>query len=134
VSERFFKRLFQVGALWNLLGGAFIVLFTSWIFENAGLTPPSPALYYQSWIALFMTFGLGYYFVSRDLAGNRNIALLGMIGKLAFSAVFTYHFLVHPGEVPRFFLVPVAGDLVFAVLFAVFLASPASKKKNERAG
>jgi small multidrug resistance pump len=121
MTESFFKRMFLVGALWNLLGGAFIVLATNWIFSSAGLAPPVPPLYYQAWIALFLTFGIGYWIVSRDPYPNRNIALLGMIGKLAFAGVFVYNLLAFEGQVPRFFLIPAAGDLIFAFLFWLYL-------------
>ena len=121
MTETGYKRMFFIGALWNLVGGAFIVLATPWVFDSAGLTPPSPPLYYYAWIALFMTFGAGYFMVSRNLYGNRDIALLGAIGKLAFALVFIWNFIAYESQVPRFFLIPVAGDLVFVVLFVMFL-------------
>jgi len=121
MAETFYRRMFQIGALWNLLGGIFILVATPWVFRTAGLVAPSPPLYYQAWIALFMTFGLGYYMVSRDLYRNKDIAALGLIGKLLFSLIFIRNFLTYPGEVPRFFWFPVIGDLVFVVLFGMFL-------------
>ena len=121
MTETGYKRLFFIGALWNLAGGAFIILATPWIFHSAGLTPPSPPLYYYAWIALFMTFGFGYYLVFRDLYRNKDIVLLGAIGKFVFAVIFIWSFAVYPGEVPRFFVIPVIGDLVFAVLFVMFL-------------
>ena len=127
IGEATYKRIFLVGALWNLLGGAFIVAATGWMFSSAGLAEPTPPLYYYAWIALFMTFGFGYYLVSRDMYGNRNIVLLGAIGKIAFSAVFLYDFFAYPHQVPVFFLGPVAGDLVFAALFIMFLRFSAGK-------
>ena len=113
--------MFFFGAIWNLLGGTIILGFAQWIFGAAGLTPPHPPLYYQAWVALFMTFGIGYVMISRDLYGNKNIVWLGMIGKLAFAAVFLYNFYRFAGEVPQLFLIPVIGDLVFVILFALFL-------------
>jgi hypothetical protein len=130
MSETTFKRIFLFGALWNLLGGAFILWATRWIFTTAGLTPPSPPAYYQSWIALFMVFGLGYYFVARDLYRNRDIALLGAIGKLAFAAVFLYNLSAYPGQIPQFFLVPMTGDVVFALLFLWFTVSARRFRKT----
>jgi CDP-diglyceride synthetase len=128
MTETGYKRMFFIGALWNLVGGAFIILATRWVFDSAGLTPPSPPLYYYAWIALFMTFGAGYYLVYRDLYRNRDIALLGAIGKLVFAAVFIWNFIAYRSQVPGFFLIPVAGDLVFVVLFFMFLRFAGAKK------
>ncbi len=126
MSEAAYRRIFLIGALWNLLGGTFIIAATGWIFSSAGLEPPSPSTYYYSWIALFMTFGLGYYLAWRDMYRNRDIVLLGAIGKLSFAAVFLYGYATH-AAIPRFFLIPVAGDIVFAILFLMFLRFAARK-------
>ena len=129
MSENFYKRMFFVGALWNLLGGIAIVGLTGKIFSSAKLTPPQPPLYYYAWIALFMTFGIGYWMVSADMYGNRNIVILGMIGKLAFSVVFVANIVLFRGQVPLLFLIPVTGDLVFVVLFWMFLRFAASRSR-----
>ena len=121
MSDRFYRRMFLAGALWNVVGGAFVVIATPWIFSSAGLKPPDPSLYYYSWIALFVTFGIGYFMVYRDPYGNKNIVILGIIGKLAFSAIFIYNMVAFRGQAPRFFLIPVLGDLAFVVLFWMFL-------------
>ncbi len=119
MSESFYKRMFLIGAIWNLLGGVLLVL-TGWIFASVNLTPPYPPAYYQSWIALFMTFGIGYYMAFRDPYANKNIVILGMIGKLAFAAIFIGSMIVFPGQIPMYFLIAVIG-CVFAVLFGMFL-------------
>ncbi len=121
MSESFYKRMFLIGAIWNLLGGVLLLVLTDWIFASAHLTPPHPPPYYQSWIALFMTFGIGYYMAFRDPYANKNIVILGMIGKLAFAAIFIGNMIAFPGQIPMFFLIPVIGDVMFAVLFGIFL-------------
>jgi hypothetical protein len=121
MGETFYKRMFLVGAIWNLAGGVLIIALTDWVFSTAGLQPPAPPAYYQGWIALFMTFGIGYYMVYRDMYGNKDIVILGMIGKSAFAVVFVANMIVYPGGVPYLFLVPVVGDFVFVVLFGMFL-------------
>ncbi len=135
MGDRFFKQMFLVGALWNVLGGAFIVIATPWIFSRAGLPLPEPFLYYYSWIALFVTFGIGYYMVYRNPYANKNIVVLGIIGKLAFSAIFIGSMVARPGQAPRFFLIPVTGDLIFVVLFWWFLSSTreAARSKSDNA-
>jgi hypothetical protein len=120
-TENFYRSVFLIGALWNVAGGLFVIIFTGSIFKLSGLTPPDPPNYYQSWIALFMTFGIGYYFAYRDMYLNKNIILLGMIGKIAFALDFIIDMLIYKGQIPLFFLIPAVGDLVFAGLFASFL-------------
>ena len=80
-------------------------------------------------LGLFMTFGIGYWMVSADMYGNRNIVILGMIGKLAFSVVFVANIVLFRGQVPLLFLIPVTGDLVFVVLFWMFLRFAASRSR-----
>ncbi|HWB98246.1 MAG TPA: hypothetical protein VG672_16150 [Bryobacteraceae bacterium] len=121
MSEAAYRRMLLAGALWNLAGGTFVILATPWIFSQAGLVVPKPGVYYWSWIALFMTFGLGYYLAYRDMYRNRDIIRLGAIGKFAFAVIFLYGYYANPGEIPPFFLIPVIGDLVFVVLFIMFL-------------
>jgi CDP-diglyceride synthetase len=132
MSESTYKRIFLLGALWNLLGGLFIIVATDWIFGRDGLAAPAPPAYYQSWIALFMVFGLGYYFVYRDPYRNRDIALLGAIGKLAFTVVFVYNLIAFPRRIPQFFVIPMVGDVVFAILFLMFVANAGRFRKAER--
>jgi hypothetical protein len=121
MDEGSYKKMFLVGAIWNVGGGAVIVLLTGWIFASARLSPPEPRVYYYSWIALFVTFGIGYYLVYRDLYGNKNLVILGIIGKLGFSTIFIVGMLSEPAQIPLFFLIPVIGDLVFVGLFWRFL-------------
>lgn len=121
MGERGYRRMFVIAAVWNLAGGVIIYAAAARIFATAGLGVPEPAAYFHSWIALFMTFGIGYYMVSRDLHGRRDIALLGIIGKLAFSVIFIAHMIATPGAIPALFLIPVVGDLIFVVVFAMFL-------------
>ena len=121
MTEAGYKRMLLWATIWNLAGGGMVPVATGWIFRFAGLPVPFPPAYYYSWIALFLTFGLGYYFVYRDMYRNRDIVLLGAIGKSGFAAVFIYNFIAYPHQVPSFFWIPVIGDLVFVVLFVMFL-------------
>ena len=99
MGDRFYKPMLFVAAVWNVIGGAFIIFRSDWIFGREGLSVPAPPLYYYAWIALFMTFGIGYYIVWRNPFANTNIILLGIIGKLAFSAVFLWNMLAFPGQI-----------------------------------
>jgi hypothetical protein len=129
MGELFYRRMFLTGALWNLLGGIVLIIFAPWIFGTAGLVPPHPPLFFHSWIALFMTFGIGYYMVSRNPYPNKNVVVLGMVGKLAFSVIFVWNLRAFEGDVPPVFLIAVVGDLVFVILFGKFLGFARSQGK-----
>ena len=131
MTEAFYKRVFFASALWNLVGGAFIIAATGWIFDSSGVAIPFPAAYYYTWTAMILVFGLGYYCVYRDMFRNRDIVLMGVIGKTVFSAVFLYYFVSHPGQIPVFFLIPIGGDLVFVVLFIMFLRFAYARNSNQ---
>ena len=133
MTEASFRRVFLLGALWNLVGGVFIVGATGWIFRSSGVGVPFPSAYYYTWTAMILTFGVGYYCVYRDMFRNRDIVLMGVVGKTAFSAVFVYSFISCPGQIPAFFLIPIAGDLVFVVFFMMFLRF-ARRNVGEAAG
>lgn len=123
--DLFFRRVFLAGALWNLAGGLLILIFSNWIFESARLSRPEPPIFFHSWIVLFMTFGVGYAMVWKNPRANRGMVVLGIIGKLAFSAVFLASMALSPSQIPRLFLILVNGDLVFAGLFWAYLQSTA---------
>jgi hypothetical protein len=120
-GQRFYRGMFLVGGLWNVLGGITLIAIARSVFSAAQLPFPDPAVYFYAWIALFMTFGIGYFMVALDMYGNINIIWLGIIGKLAFVAVFAAQMMLGPGEIPQAFLIPIIGDLVFVVLFVMFL-------------
>ncbi|MBL8230739.1 MAG: hypothetical protein JNL98_19760 [Bryobacterales bacterium] len=130
-SESFFRHVFLAGALWNLIVGLFLFLFADSIYQMAGLRLPSPPVHFYCWIALFMTFGVGYAMAWRNPVANRGIVLLGIIGKLALSVVFLASMAAAPDQIPRFFLIPVNGDLVFAGLFWAYLQSSSRHSKSD---
>jgi hypothetical protein len=121
MTANFYRRMFLVAAVWNIGGGVVIASFGGLIFSTAGLSLPEPPAYFHSWIALFVVFGIGYYMVYRDPYSNKNIVILGVLGKLGFSIVFAYNMIAYPDKIPLFFLVPLLGDLVFVGLFLAFL-------------
>jgi hypothetical protein len=70
--------------------------------------------------ACLATFGLGYYWVSRDLSKNRDLVRLGAIGKLLVFVVFFGHLIL--GNITLRLVLPSLVDLLFAILFLEFLA------------
>jgi len=126
MADKTFRRIFLVGALWNLLGAGLLFVFWRQAFAFFQLEPPNYLAFFQAWLALAFVFGIGYYYVSRDLYGNVNIVRLGIYGKTAFAVIFIYH--VAFGDFHPVFLSGAIIDLVFVVLYAWFLAHARMRK------
>jgi hypothetical protein len=125
MSDRTFRRIFLVGALWNFFGAGLFFLLWRPAFALFALEPPNYLAFFQSWLALAFVFGIGYYYVFRDLYGNLNIVRLGIYGKTAFALIFIYHVLFsgfHPVFLSGAFI-----DLGFVVLYGLFLAHARSR-------
>lgn len=120
------KTLFIAAACWNWLAAAGYVLAGNPARAHFGLPPSNDPLSAQLFAALVALFGLGYYYVSRDTAKNRAIVKLGIIGKMLVFLIFVYH--AATGNIPWTFVIPTLGDVVFAVLFLLFLRRTAGSQ------
>jgi tryptophan-rich sensory protein len=121
-----YRTIFLIGALWNLLGSGLFFLFRRQAFALLQLPPPNYVAFFQAWLALAFVFGIGYYYVYRDLYSNLNIVRLGIYGKTAFAVIFIYH-VIFSGFHP-IFLSGAIIDLMFVVLYGRFLAHAHTRK------
>jgi hypothetical protein len=126
MTDRTFRRIFLVGALWNLLGTGLLFVFWRQVLAFFQLEIPNYLAFFQAWLALAFVFGIGYYYVFRDLYGNLNIVRLGIYGKTVFAVIFIYH--VAFGNFHPVFLSGAIIDLVFVALYALFLAHARRQK------
>jgi hypothetical protein len=126
MTDGTFRRIFLVGALWNLLGTGLLFVFWRQVFAFFRLETPNYLAFFQAWLALAFVFGIGYYYVFRDLYGNMHIVRLGIYGKTAFAVIFICH--VAFGNLHPVFLSGAIIDLVFVVLYGLFLAQARRRK------
>jgi len=138
VKTGFWKKMFFVGSLWNLSMGItsfvhkFFILMM--LFGNApvrenltafinGAVPAVDNLQMLIFFRFFMIavilFGIGYYWVSRDLLANRAVIWLGLVAKLIIFFTFTYYYAL--GQSSCFSVLICSGDFVFSIFFAAFL-------------
>jgi hypothetical protein len=125
VTDKTYQRIFLVGALWNLLGAGLFFLFWRQAFTFFQLAHPNYLAFFQAWLALAFVFGIGYYYVYRDLYGNLNIVRLGIYGKTGFALIFIYH-VIFSGFHPVFLSGAII-DLMFVILYARFLVYARSR-------
>ena len=123
----YYRWLFVAAALWNAISaGAVLFLLTNPKFRQELEFPgPADTISLQLLASCLFVFGLGYYWVSRDLARNRDLVKLGVIGKPLVFIVFFGHALTH--EIPVRLVLPSIVDLLLGALFLQFLLRTRAK-------
>ncbi len=127
VSARYYRRLFLAAAVWNILAAAALLLLSvDQTFRDEVGFPSSPdAITSQLLGSCLFAFGLGYYWLSRDLSKNRDLVTLGVIGKPLVFVVFFGHAVAR--DIPPLMVLPSIVDLLFGVLFLEFLVRTRGK-------
>ena len=110
------RKLFTVAALFNFAVALPLLIAPAWLMGLMHITPAiEPTVWVQQFAGLVLTFGIGYYWISRDPYGNRSLINLGIIGKSLVVVVGLWN--VAAGEVSWQFMIPASADGVFALLF-----------------
>jgi hypothetical protein len=124
---RYYRRLFLAAAAWNMLAAAFLILlsFNETFRKEIGFPASPDAISSQLLASCLFAFGLGYYWVSRDLLQNRDLVTLGVIGKPLVFVVFFGHALAK--DIRPLMVLPSIVDLLFGVLFLEFLVRTRGK-------
>jgi hypothetical protein len=138
VKTGFWQKMFFVGSLWNIGIGITGLLFTNFIIlmmfgkapvaENLsafihGAVPVVNHLQILIFFRFFMIavilFGIGYYWVSRDLMANRAVVWLGLVAKLIIFFTFAFYYML--GQASFFAVLICSGDFIFSIFFIGFL-------------
>ena len=90
---------------------------------------PAFRLNTQAWWMSVVLFGVGYAIVARDPTRNHGIVGLAMVGKTYVGLAWIAGFI--SGVVGMIGLIGAVGDLVFAAIFAAFLANPPAGPSRE---
>jgi hypothetical protein len=123
---KYYRLMFLAAALWNALA-AVAVLF---LINKGNLRTALEAISQELRAACLATFGLGYYWVSRDLSKNHDLVRLGAMGKLLVFVVFFGHLIL--GNITLRLVLPSLVDLLFGILFLELLACFKSNHSNLR--
>lgn len=127
----FFKGLFIVSAIWNLIGaifGYFNTAFTFNGFFNRELTDPLFYAIYQGAWGTTLVYFIGYLIVANNPLKHTGIVLVGGIGKVGF-AISLFKFYLAGLAGPVVFIV-IAGDFIFALLFLYYFFRLYKAKEN----
>lgn len=113
------RPLFRLAALYDIVLGLVYGLAYRTIYAKFAIALPNHDAYVQLPAALILVFGVGFWFVSRAPGRNRDLIRVGVMMKLAFSAIVFGHFLL--GSIPTMWVPFAAIDLLFAIAFVMAL-------------
>ena len=117
--EGYYKKMFFIGAIWNWVATLTFAIGWKFLFPLFGMAFPNYLVFYMMFLGLAFVFGIGYFWVSRDISLNHDIVRMGIIGKLI---VFVSMLLAWiGGEIPIIIVGSGVVDLIFAILFIEFL-------------
>ena len=109
-------------AAYNILWGAWVVLFPDHVFALTGMVQPLYPMIWQSVGMIVGVYGVGYAIAALDPDGHWPIVLVGFLGKLFGPIGFVYHYAL--GNFPAaFWWITLFNDLIWIVPFYLILRS-----------
>ena len=129
-NRGFFRCVFMVGALYDLiLGFAFFFLYP-WLYGMLGVSLPTEPAYLHAAAAFVFVQGIMYLLVYRNMERNVDLVLVGAIYKAAYTGVAFYHW--GAGTLPHsIFALFGFLDLIFLILFIWFLMEARKLERGE---
>ena len=119
-NPRFFRGVFLVAAVYDLVLGVVFLFLYPWAYAALGIPSPTEPAYLQLAAAFVLVQGIMYVLVYRNLEGNRDLILVGAIYKAAYAAISLFHLGLGDLPHPTFALFGVL-DLGFLALFVMCL-------------
>ena len=116
-APKWISPLFFIAALYDGILGVLFLIAPLWVFGRFDVAPPNHVGYVQFPAALLIIFGLIFLNVARDPVRNRGLIVYGILLKIAYCGVASYHWL--SGDIPVIWKPFVVIDLVMLVLFAL---------------
>jgi hypothetical protein len=109
--------LFWIAAVYDGVLGVWFLALPGWAFEQFKVTPPNHWGYVQFPAALLIIFAVMFVAIARDPVANRGMIIYGVLLKVAYCSVTTYHWITE--GIPVIWKPFVWIDLVMGILFVI---------------
>lgn len=137
VEKPWMKTVLKIAGVYNVLWGAWVVLFPNHFFELTGMDLPTHVSIWQGMGMVIGVFGLGYWWAGDNPLVHWPIVAVGFLGKIFGPIGFVMNYI--QGTIPfKFCYTMPTNDLVWWVPFALILYAAwqknykVSKTKFER--
>jgi hypothetical protein len=110
----------KLAALYNLLWGAWVVLFPNAFFDLVGMESPTHPMIWQGMGMVIGVYGLGYWWASYNPVRHWPIVAVGFLGKIFGPLGFVFNYLqdIVPGA---FAYTLITNDLIWWIPFGIIL-------------
>ena len=114
------KTTLKLAAIYNLLWGAWVVLFPFHFFDLVGMQHPSQPMIWQGVGMIVGVYGIGYWLASYNPLKHWPIVFVGLLGKVFGPIGFIGNYL--EGKVPFcFFYTLITNDFAWWIPFGYIL-------------
>jgi hypothetical protein len=127
-KKDYYKKMFFIAALYNWGATLPFAVGYKTFFPLFNMELPRYLVFFMMFLGLCFVFGIGYFWVSRDVYKNHDIVWMGIIGKLIVFVGLLWAWMA--GEVPLILTGPGIIDMIFVLLFIEFLTTVKKAEKS----
>ena len=110
----------KLAAIYNLIWGAWVILFPDHFFQLAGMELLNHPMVWQGMGMVIGVYGLGYWWASYDPIRHWPIVAVGFLGKVFGPIGFVFNYA--QAKVPfDFFYMNITNDLIWIIPFFLIL-------------
>jgi hypothetical protein len=114
------KNILLAAAVYNIIWGAWVVLFPDQFFLIAGMDPLNHPMVWQGMGMVIGVYGIGYGLAAMNPLRHWPIVFVGFLGKIFGPIGFFYHYAL--GNVPfGFFYTLITNDFIWWIPFGWIL-------------
>lgn len=118
----------KIAAVYNLVWGAWVVLFPNHFFELVSMELPLHTMIWQGMGMVIGVYGLGYWWAAADPDAHWPIVAVGFLGKILGPIGFVMNYMQE--NVPfGFFYTLITNDFIWWIPFFLILKEANRKKK-----
>lgn len=114
------KLTLRLAAIYNLIWGAWVILFPQQFFDLTGMEPINHPTVWQGMGMVIGVYGFGYWWAASDPFRHWPIVVVGFLGKVFGPIGFVFNYFM--GEFPgQFGYMLITNDLVWWIPFGTIL-------------
>ena len=118
MEREYYKRLYLIAALYDLILGFGFLLFYKIIYKVFGMNLPENPAYLSLCAIMIGIYGILLFMIHKNPENNRITIIYAILVKFAFVAVVLYYWLIIGSNYVDIPFRIIAGiDLIFALLF-----------------